>query len=419
MANVVRLFFLRAHSAGALYALFLVLIPIVSHLLRAIVRDSVLVRGHQLSVVSTVLLFLGALVFWLLLKARPLSKSLTTFAVVASVLWLYVMVREGATGSGHDFTALILPPALFMFAIKPLAWQEARNAADVFFVALGSLAVLGTTLNLLGFPLTQDFAPSRFIFGSVAPLGEYRWVGLFETTTQASAVGAYLALYGLWRSGFLFKGLAFLGLLILLSGYSRGAFAGIAAALVTILWFKDSLFGVKLRNWARGVATFIVLGAGALYVFLTDPTMSYRTSVWDAYRDYFATGPFFGIGTSGIDSAVTLDIGSGRQEYTFIHAHNIFLDSAVRYGILGLFLSATLLTVAYIIVIKAGRLGLWISPALVTAFTAIQLFDVHINWRYLDYDLMIPIISVILASAYQRSRALERSCVDVRLKRGG
>ena len=379
----------------------LALIGPVEITLRAIFTDTIRIFGHTLAVLAPLFLLGVAAGMWLINKqpARP-NRFLSSFALLITALWLFVWVRETSGGLGYNFSIFVIVPAIWLIALKAPNFVDARRAADFFISGLAIAAALGTILYLVGYPLSNQFAGARPILGIVPNLFDHRWVGVFETTTQASAVGAYLLIYGLWRRSWIFSVIAIFGVGILFTGYSRGALAAAAAALMAALWFIPTVFGWNLSLLRRLLITISSIGVGSLLVLRSDPTMNGRTPIWDAYlTDLFPRSPVLGLGTPDLSNTIAADPQLSEIP-AMSHAHNILLDGLARYGLFGLIIILALLVFAAHLAIRAGRLGLWVGPSLMVALTVNQFTDVHIDWRYLDYDYSVLIVAVVLSLAY-------------------
>jgi len=329
---------------------------------------------------------------------------LTVFAIVVVAVWLYTLLREYSTGYGFAYSSFLLPLSVLLIALKPPDFIASRQALDTLMFGLGISALIGTVLPLLDIALPNQYAQARMIFGFGL---DYRWVGVFETTTQASAVGTYLVLYSLWRRSRVFIVIGLIGTLILLLGYSRGALVATAVGLLAMMWFKETLFGVRLTRVLRLTTILVVLLGSTAYILVRDPSMSGRTPIWDIYaRQLTPQSPWIGLGTRGIDQLVAQDPTLATNG-ALMHAHNLPLDLTARFGITGLILVSTLIAYVVVFAIKTGRLGLWVAPALVIALVVNQLSDIHIDWRYLDYDYSVLLFTFVLAASFLREKSEE------------
>jgi len=384
-----------------LYFVFIGLLTPVTIFLRAVAKDDVLIKGQNLSIALTWALLALAAVFWLMWggSIRPI-REMSFFALIVLTLWSYTALRESAGGSTFNYLAFTLPVVILLLSLKPPSVRQVRLLADVFFVALAAVALIGTVMSFVSYPLSDQYAPTRFMIGSFAPLGEYRWVSVFETTTQAGAVGSYLALYGFWRGGWFFRLMSVGGILIVLSA-SRGSTAALLAGLVVMMWLLPKIGKIKLTTAVKVAVTSIGSLALLILILTKDRTLNSRTDIWLNYFDLSTESPFLGLGTNGLQMAVQNDptIPTGIP---MMHAHNIFLDSLARIGIVGLVLVLILFIFVLLQAFRTGGTGIWISAALAVAVLVNQLSDVHIDWVYLDYDYFVLIVAFLFTLHVER-----------------
>lgn len=396
----------RSHifNGSAAYLVVLAVIGPATIFVRAVFKGEVVIFGHTLGVAVPVILVAVAAMLWLLDRQKiVLNRPLVGLASLASFLWLFVMVRESDGQGSWPFSVFVLVPTLWMIASKPPSFRQARRATDVLILALALVAFVGTILAIAGYPLSNQFAPARPIMGFLPQLWDSRWVSVFETTTQASAVGAYLLIYGVWRKGRLFASLAAFGVLILLSGYSRGAFVATFAGLLILILSRPTIFRVRLTPFRRLWIFATVTVATVVGIFLTSPSMNGRTPILRAYLFELAPiSPLMGLGTRQLDAIVAGD-SQLSAIYGMVHAHNFLVDSLVRYGVIGFGLVLAIFLLALVVSLRAARSGLWVGLALVVTFFVNQLSDLHIDWLNLDYDYSVLIFAIVLAVTFQPS----------------
>lgn len=386
-----------------LYLYVLAVIGPVAAILQATLRQGPTLFGHSPAVWIPVALVALASALWLIQGSAWFpSASLWLFSGAVIALWIYVLMREYSTGTGFNFSALVIPVALLLIATKPPDFFSARRSLDLLVLVLAGVAVIGWLLLLSGHEMPAQSAGGRGLLG-FAP--EFRWVGPFETPTQAGAVGGYLLLYAMWRKTWVFTPVFFLGSAVLVLSGSRGAMVATAVALVSMLWFKDSLLGVQLTWFVRTLVSAGTLAVGAVFVLFHDPTFNGRTPIWVEYLSkLLPQSPWIGIGSSGVVTETAQSrILTVNQDWVIPHAHNLFIDTATRVGVVGLVLAVAVLSITLAIATRAGVAGLWIAPSLAISWIINQVSDVHVDWRYLDHDFSILIFTVVLGATFLRT----------------
>ena len=232
-------------------------------------------------------------------------------------------------------------------------------------------------------------------------------LGLWNTVIMAAhSVGA-LAVLGLalvlqrpWRRAWLLPaGLVAVGYLaFLIFSQTRGVWLALTAAGVVVL------MGVPWRARLAVVASLLVgVGAVALYDvnLLLQRGASYRPALWQGGLQLLVENPLLGLGFHEFNLAVP---GLKRL---FKHPHNLFLDTGVRLGVIGLslFLILWLQTLwrawqARDQTLGRALLALWV-------FSTVSLMTDGIGlWHKPNADWLITWLPIALGMVLAQRRAI-------------
>lgn len=279
---------------------------------------------HQLIIV---LLWLPALVALGVSSLRPSLPRKDSLAYLALAGWTLLVL---AVRGGEE--PLSEAKVVFYVSLSLLGILLAARLGDLWLErALLSAAMAGG--------LGAGLSWLSFYWGVGMPLSErVIALGLWDTViTGAHAVGA-LAVLGValvlqkpWRHiWWLPIVLAAAGyLLFLVSSQTRGVWSALVAASAVIL--------IALPWRVRLVvvlALAVSVSAVAIYDanFLLQRGTSYRLELWHAGLQLWSEKPLLGLGFHEFHLSVT------GLEVLFKHPHNLFLDTAVRLGFIGILL---------------------------------------------------------------------------------
>jgi O-antigen ligase len=106
-------------------------------------------------------------------------------------------------------------------------------------------------------------------------------------------------------------------------------------------------------------------------LFLLNPTLNGRTPLYPVFLDMWVSSPVRGIGTSGVATATEQGILANGLS----NAHNLFIDSLGRYGLLGTLPLILVLLSAIVLSLRAAKRGVVAGAAIVTAFMVIALTE--------------------------------------------
>lgn len=344
------------------------------------------------------------------------------------LLWLPGLLAVGYAG----FRCLLSQPEMFLFALLAgwtllvtLVQSQGQGLGEVklpFYVLLTMFGIL-LAAQQRNYPTEWQLRTAALIAGPFAlwsvihadilfgHLGGRRVVavGLWDTIIMAAhAVGALAVLgcllslrtKGGWRwaiYALVGAGLA----LFLFLGQSRGVWLALLATLVVCVLGRPSRWGlIALGGGILGSLVIVVL----MPEFVTQRGFSYRPELWQKGLAIFAEHWVFGLGFN--DYGILIE-SMGR---TFDHPHNIYIDTGIRWGVIGLGLFLALwVSIAW----RAWRnresslgfalLGLWTFSSVALLTDGIGLwFKPNADW--LITWLPVALSLVVATREYPRER---------------
>lgn len=326
----------------------------------------------------------------------------TVFLAALVGAWGVAMVSSVLRGNVFLGVVVWLPLAVALIWSKRPSLPSVIRAADVFawvlvagFLAFLALELAGVISHRVPIVSTEYELRTYWL-----PLSEWlglpgRWAGPFAHPNLTSPIAVFLIVYGLWRTGATRLTLVGVGALVLLLTGTRSALGGLAVGVLVLVaarmgWMNT---GRKLAVWA--IAAVGVGALAAIAVAVTGQTFEGRVPMWGRWLGLSSRDPVLGIGDPGI----TLAIEAGDLPRWAVHGHSILFDPVVRYGVVAQLL-VLLVVVAALVVTASGVLrGRGIGLALLSSALVCGLFESTLDWRYLNAQLVIALVSVLLAAA--------------------
>jgi len=377
----------RFTSTGLAYLLPFVMIGPVSAFFFVEFGESELIRGNPLLVISSFILAAVTFVLWIPYRSTlRWSRIAYAFFVSLILLWILSMVLTQYHGNLWYRSALVFPLILFLLIAKKPTENAAWKAADVFATVLVIVIVLALVQESLGlhghdWPIWYQTDAFR--------LGSTRWFGPLGNPNLTAPLGAFLIIYSLARSVPMRLLWIPIGLATLALTMSRTSFFATVLAILIIL---TSQYRSQIRIWIqRHRQLFFLLTALALIGLVVwtavtlDPTFNGRSPIWSTYWTAFTANPIFGVGDWGVP----------------VHAHNTWLDSATRYGIVTGLLLVLVWALALVIGIHNARraspvgLGLWVFLAI------LGLTETPFDWRFLSILMTMFLFIPLLGADHQ------------------
>lgn len=363
-----------------------------------------LVRGHSLAVVLPLSCTALSVLVWLMQPSTRTSRSLYRFPLsVYGAVWLVFLFLTLRDELLVDYRVLAVPIVLIMVALKPPNRSQLLTSMSALSWAI--VIVLGAHFLYEVLEYGTAAIPGVMVPGTSIYLGSpQRLFGAWGNPNLVGPVGAYIAVFGLFKRGF--SGWLFF-VVGLLTIAVAGTQSGLLAFLVggSVLWIFDDCFRLwPLTRTSRVVLTtsfLVFIVAIATYL---QPTYGERTRIWGQYLDFWLTQPVGGVGTSAIQAG----LASGELQPWYVHGHNIWLDAAGRYGLMGLLPIALLVGVWTWINIKGAVGGSGLGLALLAVFTAVGVFEVDSTFLYWSVPTLFLFLGLLTSVASRPNKNLGR-----------
>ena len=341
---------------------------------------------------------LAAAILWLIYRGhRTRSRLLLWFFGVLAVSWVTFLALAFVHRDGITYDVVIYVPFLIALAFKTPSASEVISSLR-FLGWMVAVILVGTrAAELVGLIPMVDVGPSLLHFevtnywlplsGSIGPEG--RWPGPMghnAMTGNAAAMLVVLAVALKTRDRWVF---GVVGVIVLLITASRGSQMGAVVGVAVILLLGDNPLTRRVGRKALIVAVAIAGLIGVAYVLVKNPNLTGRTTYWQLALDLWRQHPVIGAGSSGIADSPLYIAGK--------NAHNLVIDGAVKYGILGAALVVLILGLAGVITVKSGIRGLPLSTGIFAAYLTIGLVEADQGWVGLSLPWLWLVLAVVLA----------------------
>lgn len=408
----------RGWGGGAVYLAVLLTAPVVYEFLLTVAGDGTIV-GWQPAILVLLLMAAAAIAAWLPYRpAEAWSWPAKAWLLLLVVLWLYLAVSAALVdGDGH-LAAIIVPVTALLLYLKRPSRSGILTAADALALAVVGLGLLVLALEVTGvLPSWYDALGGRFLeldeydranhwFALGGLLGlDGRWGGPVRDPNLIGPVASLLVVYGIRRPGWRGATIVTAGVLFVVLADSRAAYGALLVALAVLVVLPG--WGPRLVTWPRAVAAALagLSGVRLAMDLVSDPagslTMTGRTGMWPDFLSLLDASPWTGVGTDAINQAVATGVLPPWSN----HGHNLFVDTVVRYGWIGLALTALVLA----LVLLRAALAAWdrdgLPIAMMLAFLIVSLANLLLDWRYPSVALSgLLVIALLAASTPRRSR---------------
>ena len=402
----------RVSRSGSGFAYLAVLLvgDVVAQVVNYIVPEDADSGALSPALVLSIGIVLASAVLWWRYPCRiSPSASLRLFLGAVMGLWLVAFIVAASRGESASIRLFILLFLLAALWLKPPTEDAAVRATVALGWTIVGATVLAVVLQATGVVPSwyerydlQELAEGDRTFYWL-PLAEVlgidaRWAGPFVHPNLAGPLGAALLVFGLTRSGVTRVAFSVTGAgILLLTGSRNSLVAGAAGVLVVVIaWWL--LRPGRLPRWLRVILAAVPVVAMLAVLYLRDSGFSGRTTVWPEYVRLWADGPVFGVGQEGIDRLIDAGVLPGWAH----HAHNVALDTLVRYGIVGLAVMLVAFGAGLVIVWSAARAGRVAGLALLVMLIVGGMADTILRWSYLTTPMALLLLAVLISTGLGR-----------------
>lgn len=368
-----------------------------------------LISSYFIAILCT-LAILNFFVFWKL--NFQFTNTQKYFFITQLLFFLLMLVSFAYTSNtkqnleilGRHISVLILPVIIFYF--KDVIRRESFTIVAVFVIA-----------NVIAAVFCYANAIYNFFYAPKLSWGSYFFYNWFSVLTHSTYFAFYsnfsvailfVILDVIWKQKrTLFKIICILFIVFLsFTIYLLSSRAGLLSLLIIITW-RIIKFFVNYKNLKLKIAivilfaTFIVISLQNYRVQAMikelkaisntkDEKVPSRMIIWKNSLDVFLNN--FWLGTSPADATKELDKNM-LEKYNFqkavdkhFNSHNQFLQNAVEYGIVGLLILLTMLSLAFIVAFKSkNTILLWFLVLLVFNFLFESMFEVAVGIIYIFF----------------------------------
>jgi O-antigen ligase len=325
-----------------------------------------------------------------------------------------------------DGAPILLAATLVLAGLKRPVGRGVETAVDFFAWALVVASIAVLALEVAGV-LPSFYSANGGVFSDLAefdnanhwlPLTgllslDGRWGGLAQDPNAAGPIGACLIVYGLTRPGIRRVTWVASGVLMLVLTDSRTAYVAAAAGLF-VLAVLPRWSGQGRVSWPARTVAASLAALAALRILLSlraDPggtvTATGRVTMWPDFLSLLQQSPLFGVGDAGIAKAVA----NGTLAPWSFQGHSVYVDTLVRYGILGLLLVLLVLGLALVITVRSALQGASRGLAVLTVLLMVSLTEASLPWLRPTVSAWLLLVAVLLAASGGYLRAAESSSV--------
>ncbi|MBI1349624.1 MAG: hypothetical protein GC156_00730 [Actinomycetales bacterium] len=362
--------------------------------------------------------------------ANPLNVPVRAFLLLLLAVWLIALAGTVMRGGEANALVFVVPILIAFVWTKPPTRRSVIAAGDAYVIGVAGVSVVALVLEVVGLVPSwyeallanpaelEAYERIAYWVPLAEPLGlDGRWAGPFLHPNFAGMAMALVVLWGTgrfgvevmssrWRASAGWGALVLIALGMMLLTSSRTAIgAALAGTLVLIaavaVWVRTrSIVAYALPTVSTVLLGLMLLGSWAYAGGIADASatiaananLSGRTEVWAEYWQMWKSSLWFGVGDSGIASAI--DAGTLPDWAT--HAHNLVLDAGARYGIVFLLLVLALLLASLLSASRAARQGTVWGLAIVVMLVAEGLTETPFKWLYLTPTLAGLVLAALL-----------------------
>lgn len=390
----------RLRSSAAPYLAVLVVSSIVARWLQYLTDGVPWFKAQPAAVVvSWIGVALAASLAFLIRRPPIRQRSSTVFLGLIAGAWLIHFSIALIHGDAYNFNALLYLPIIAILLWRPPALDELVFAMRVVGVSLalvilltlifemsGALEPMYMNPDLVAYEKENYWLPVSSLFGI-----EGRWPGPFGHSGDTGAVSALILATGLAFRGKLAWLTVTVGILGLLLTSVRVAMVAALVGIAILVLFSRTSVVTRVPLWLRlaACAIGVVVVTGVLVG--QSSSLTGRTTIWPAFYGLWLTAPFLGVGSVGIATSGGITALSG-------HAHNLYLDTLVRTGLIGFVAQAIPLGYGIWLSLRAMARGFPAPMAVIATYLVIGITQAMNDWIYLGAPVLMLVLCVLIAS---------------------
>jgi O-antigen ligase len=175
---------------------------------------------------------------------------------------------------------------------------------------------------------------------------------------------------------------------------SKTSIIALLVSQIIYLLFSTPMSSSPHKVLLRTVIAAVTASTVFIYMLASDPSLNGRTPIWSGFLELFKNDPLLGVGFSGIQEYITLNL----LEPGFVphnHAYSVYFDIATRYGIVPFMLKLFPLSISVFISWRKRNEDQGTPLALCTYVVVAGIAETIYSWLYLSIYLMaLPYIKL-------------------------
>lgn len=271
-------------------------------------------------------------------------KTEIKFDLITKIVFLFIGVLFLANLNGLDFrTSLLGNPwrhqGLLLYLSCLILFLSAKNIYDKKYIEL-SIQISGILLGLITIlefiSINNGINFPTYNGRVVATMGNPNFLGGYL------ALALIFILFQEFKNKYLKPTWIFIISISIFITQSKSALIALVIALISY-----SIFKLKIKNYLKFIISFLIIGL--FIAFLNQSNLFQRESVWDTRTliwekgiDKISINPILGVGQDNFELVFPKELN-----FTVDNAHNIFLETIISSGFIGLILFLSILIVGF------------------------------------------------------------------------
>lgn len=353
--------------------------------------ETLVFKGQPLSVLIPLLACVLSVIMWIPHRRDShFNTRARVFLLGLLFLWAWTFLLDHFRSTSVNYSTFVVPIVFALILAKKPSLREVTSALILLGWATIAVTLAHEVLTYIhgsnletGATLINGLAWNRAV--------DMSWHGPFEYVSFAGIAGTFLILYGLTRTSLTRIVFVIFGALMVYEAGQLTPVLGILAGLVVLVVF---IIVKKSQISHRTAALMIIAGEFVLFTcaIAIDPTLSGRTDIYLSYLQLWKSNVLIGVGHPGIVDAMR----DGLVPSWIHDAHNIFIDSATKYGLVGLVILVVVLFTSVSLQWSDATKGRLTGLLIGVAFISMGMLESFGSWNYLT----LPWIWLVLATLW-------------------
>ena len=331
---------------------------------------------------------------WLMYVTELTWPKITkVFLALVLAYWFYARILDSVQNDGVNYTAFILPIVICMIYRKPITAKTTLFTLDGLSILIIVISMVAQIAVKLDWVIARTEFPHRLPFFPMFGF-DSRWEGVFGNVNYSGPVGAFLLVYGVGRGRLRGVVIAAAGLVFLLASESRGAIVAAYVGCLIVVIFKPTWGKWKLSLPFRLSIGSVLILVPLIGSVLSDPTGNGRLTVWKDFLSVWPKAPLFGVS----EQQIAIYLQQGELSFFSTHGHNVFVQSLVTQGLIGVVLVTILIAIGLTITGRRANSGFALGFAVIVSMIICNLDEDLFDGKYLTFQYLTIIMAVLISS---------------------